>query len=104
VVGAARNGEQLPRLGMVLEEDELPFNGNCPVFTRIRTFVTGRWRMSYWLEDQFGELYDRENDPDEIYNLWNDPAAAEDKAELLELMMRERIALEDMAPRAIYNA
>jgi arylsulfatase A-like enzyme len=104
VVSAARSGEELPRLGMVLEEDELPFNGNCPQFTRTRTFVTGRWRLTYWLEDQFGELYDRDEDPEEINNLWNDPGAAANKAEMLELMMRERIALEDMAPRAIYNA
>jgi arylsulfatase A-like enzyme len=104
VVAAARSGEDLPRLGMVLEEDELPYNGNCPQFTRTRSFVTGRWRLTYWLEDQFGELYDRNEDPEEINNLWNNPAAAGDKAEILEMMMRERIALEDMSPRAIYCA
>jgi arylsulfatase A-like enzyme len=104
VASAARSGAPLPRLGMVLEEDELPFNGNCAEFTRTRTFVTGRWRLTYWLEAQFGELYDRDNDPEEINNLWNDPGAAADKAALLEMMMRERIALEDMSPRATYCA
>ena len=34
----------------------------------------------------------------------NDPGAAADKAALLEMMMRERIALEDMSPRATYCA
>ncbi len=104
MVSATRSGEQLQRLGVVQEEDELPFNGNCPQFTRTRTFVTGRWRLTNWLEDQFGELYDRDEDPEETNNLWNNPGAAADKAELPELMMRERIALEDMAPRAIHNA
>jgi arylsulfatase A-like enzyme len=104
VVTAAGAGEALPRLGMVVEEDELPMNANCGHFMRTRTFVTGRWRMTYWLEEEFGELYDRENDPLELHNLWNEPAARADKAVLIEMMMRERISLEEMAPRASYCA
>ncbi len=104
VVSAATAGEGLPRLGMVIEEDELPMNANCGRFTRTRSFVTGRWRLTYWLEEQFGELYDRENDPLELHNLWNEPAAQADRAVLIEMMMRERISLEEMAPRAPYCA
>ncbi|MDA0241159.1 MAG: sulfatase-like hydrolase/transferase, partial [Proteobacteria bacterium] len=104
VVSAERKGTPPPRLGMMIEEDEIPLNANSGVFTRTRTFVTGRWRLTYWMEEQFGELYDRDNDPLELVNLWNDPSAKADKALLLEMMMRERIALDDMAPKAVLGA
>ena len=58
--------------------------------------------MTYWLEDNFGELYNRDDDPEEIHNLWDDPGAAKQKAELMEQWMLERIALEDIAPRPIF--
>jgi len=92
------------RLGMVIEEDELPFNANCDHFLRTRSFISGPWRMTYWLEDAFGELYNRMEDPEELHNLWNDAGITEKKAELLEMWMLERIALEDIAPRAKYCA
>jgi arylsulfatase A-like enzyme len=104
VISCFNKNEQPNRLGMVIEEDELPFNANCDVFMRTRSFVSGEWRMTYWLEDKFGELYNRAEDPDEIHNLWDDPGIAKQKAELIEMWMLERMALEDMAPRSIYCA
>lgn len=96
--------EPVNRTGLVIEEDEIDYNGNCGKYTRTRTFVTGRWRMTLWLEDNFGELYDRDNDPHEINNLWHDPSAAEDKAELLELMLMERLKLDELSPRPKFAA
>jgi len=104
LVSCFNNDKKPDRLGMVVEEDELPFNANCDVFMRTRSFVTGKWRMTYWLEDEFGELYDRDEDPHEIHNLWDDPGISKQKAELIEMWMLERMALEDMAPRSIYCA
>ncbi len=104
VVDAALNGKKLPRLGMLIEEDEIPFNANCGHYLRTRTFVTERWRLTYWLEHEFGELYDHHNDPFELNNLWKDPSAGADKSLLLEMMMRERFSLDEMAPKAEYCA
>ena len=81
---------------------------SCPLtreqMLRTRSFVTGPWRISYWLEDNFGELYNRNDDPDEINNLWDDPTVKKEKADLIEMWMLERMALEDIAPRSIYCA
>lgn len=104
VISCLKNDDQPDRLGMVIEEDELPFNANCDVFMRTRSFVTGKWRMTYWLEDKFGELYNRSEDPNEIHNLWDDPGTQKQKAQLIEMWMLERMALEDIAPRSIYCA
>jgi arylsulfatase A-like enzyme len=104
VIACLNASKEPNRLGMVIEEDELPFNAGTDVFMRTRSFVTGPWRMTYWLEDNFGELYNRDEDPGEIRNLWDDPAVINQKAELMEMWMLERMALEDMAPRSIYCA
>ena len=108
VVSAAKNGQDLPRLGMIVEEDELPENAKCGNFMRTRTFVTGRWRMTMWLDqitgEHTGELYDRDQDPHELRNLWNDPSASSDKAEVMEMMMRERLRQEELAPMPTYVA
>ena len=104
VIGHLNRDTSPNRFGMVLEEDEIPFNANCGHFLRTRSFVTGTWRMTYWLEDNFGELYNRDDDPEEVHNLWDDPGTAKQKAELMEQWMLERIALEDIAPRPIFCA
>lgn len=86
MVTVARAGRELPRQGLVIEADELPENTRVEPFFRVRGFVTGRWRMTLWLEDEFGELYDRENDPLELHNLWNDASAKADKARIMEII------------------
>jgi len=39
--------------------------------------------MTYWLEDNFGELYNRDDDPEEIHNLWDDPSHKAIREQLL---------------------
>ena len=37
----------------------------------VRTLTTKDWKLTYYLNQPLGELYDRKNDPDEMVNLWN---------------------------------
>lgn len=82
---------------MLIEEDQVDVAANCGAYTRTRSIVTGRWRMTLWLEQAFGELYDCQNDPDEIVNLWNNAGARAEKANLTALMLDERLKLDDVS-------
>ena len=92
------------RDAILVEEDDLPVNSNVDRYLRLRTLVTGRWRLTFWEGDPLGELFDREEDPLEVRNLWNDPAAQGIKAELLERMLRETLHHQNMSPKAAWCA
>ncbi|MCB1395204.1 MAG: sulfatase-like hydrolase/transferase [Rhodobacteraceae bacterium] len=92
------------RKGILVEEDELGAHLAAPQGTRTRSFVTDRWRLTLYDGFEGGDLYDRRTDPLELRNLWDDPAHAADKARLIEAMLRERIRLDDRAPRSVHIA
>ena len=60
--------------------------------------MTKRWRMTLYDRTEWGELYDLENDPSELVNLWDDPDAGAAKAECLERLARQQMALVDRSP------
>ncbi|MFP4249290.1 MAG: sulfatase [Armatimonadota bacterium] len=49
--------------------------------------TTDRYKYAYHGTGHIGELYDLQEDPDEMHNLWYDPGYAEVKRELSELML-----------------
>jgi arylsulfatase A-like enzyme len=49
-----------------------------------KTFFCGRWTLAVYHDRDYGELYDNAADPDHHNNLWDDPAHAPVKAELLQ--------------------
>ena len=51
--------------------------------------------MTHYESSDWGELYDLRDDPQERDNLWNDAAAAADKALLHEQMVRQLLILRD---------
>ena len=66
---------------------------------RTRTLVTERHRLSVYQGIAWGELYDLADDPFEVHNLWDAPAAAAVRAELTERLAREMLATADPLPR-----
>lgn len=54
-----------------------------PDLPHLRTYVDSRYKLTLWRDQPFGELFDLQQDPDELNNLWAEPAAQDLKARLL---------------------
>jgi arylsulfatase A-like enzyme len=70
------------------EEDEnrdhiICENRHDPDTVNLKTFVDKRYKITVYYNQPYGELYDLENDPGEINNLWDNSDYAELKSELL---------------------
>ena len=72
--------------------------------TSVRSIVYQNWRLSVFEGSTLGELYDLENDPDELNNLWNDTSSERKKNEMLEMMLQRIIALRDKSVLATNQA
>ncbi len=102
IISKAYENKKVDRSGIIIEADELPENVDTEEFFRVRTYVDERWRLTLWVDQDFGELYDRNNDPLELNNLWNDKSFGEDKANLIEAMLKQQYKYSDLMPRPVY--
>jgi arylsulfatase len=48
-------------------------------------------KLVHFLDEPFGQLFDLVNDPQEVHNLWHDPAYTEKQGELLDVLREWRI-------------
>jgi arylsulfatase A-like enzyme len=69
---------------------------------RLKTVITANRKLTYYHDRAFGELYDLEQDPGEIYNRWADPAYAHDRQALTALILDHMEPLEPRVTRACY--
>ena len=88
------NGQPLPcvaegaarpeRHGVLLEDEvqRVLFGFDTP--PRLRTLVTARWRLTVYANATWGELYDLQDDPHELVNLWEDAGHRAIRGELIE--------------------
>lgn len=66
---------------------------------RTRTLVTDRHRLSVYQGVEWGELYDLREDPHELRNLWDSPAATGLRAELSARLAQAMMDAADPLPR-----
>lgn len=85
------SGAGAPRPSVALVENDDDF-----IALRMRSLITPQWRLTYYLNQAWGELIDREQDPWEMRNLWHDPAHAAVKQQLLARLLQEVTASVDM--------
>ncbi|MEM9602877.1 MAG: sulfatase-like hydrolase/transferase [Pseudomonadota bacterium] len=93
-----------PPEAIIVEEDSQRVMTGFDRPQRVRTVVTERHRMSLREGEDWDELYDLVDDPDEIHNRFDDPAAASVRHALTEAMLRRTIELQDRSPLPAYRA
>ena len=57
---------------------------------KVKMLVTEDWKLLHYGSSPYGELYDVRNDPEDLNNLWEDPAYAEVKQQLIERFCWQR--------------
>ena len=58
-------------------------NRHEPTTIHVKTYVNERYKVTVYYDQDYGELFDLQEDPQEINNLWNSPEHAELKADLV---------------------
>jgi arylsulfatase A-like enzyme len=71
---------------------------------RLRTLITERYKITAYPGQEYGELFDLQQDPDELNNLWSDPAAQTLKKDLLILLLERLIVTDNRLPRRASHA
>ncbi|MGA9966976.1 MAG: sulfatase-like hydrolase/transferase, partial [Terriglobales bacterium] len=94
----------IARDSMVIEDDQQRAVFGLPSGSRMRTIVTQRWRMTIAQDDPYGELYDLQNDPNEMDNLFEDTAHRGVRAELMEKLAYRQMELTDRSPLPVGRA
>jgi arylsulfatase len=79
-----------------LREAALTENDDDFVPMRARTLTTAEWKLTVYATRSYGELYDRQNDPAEMVNLWGHPDYAQIKQELIHRLLNETLCSIDM--------
>jgi len=67
---------------------------------RVRALVTENWRYTMYLDQDWGELYDLKNDPDETVNLWDSEEHQHMRAYFAERLNHHLTKQMDNSPRA----
>lgn len=83
------------RDAILVEEDE-PFDlarTGSPL--RMRTLIGSRGRLSVYAGTDRGELFDFQEDPDELRNRWSDPQARALRSDLTEQLVRAMLSADD---------
>lgn len=86
------------RDSMVIEDDQQRSVMGYKRPARLRTIVTRTHRMTIARDDAWGELYDLQNDPHEMDNLFEDPRHRGVRATLMERLAYRQMELGDRSP------
>ena len=87
-------GREKGTSGMALVEDDQDALG-----FRIRTLATERYRLTAYSGQTYGELFDLQEDPAEVHNLWDDPDSKGIRDELRIAMLDKIMSTEYALPR-----
>ena len=67
-----------------------------PTTIHVKTYIDERYKLTVYCNRDYGEIFDLQEDPGEVRNLWNDPASAELKHELTRKLLDAELEKESM--------
>ena len=74
----------------------------CPeARSRLRSLVTERYKLNYYAGENYGQIFDLQEDPREQNDLWNAPGAREIRDDLMAQLADEVIITEPWLPRRL---
>ena len=83
VLPALEGGKWTGREHVFAEQTRDGIYTDGPFMTMVRGH---KWKLVHFLDAPYGQLFDLQNDPDEMINLWDDPSATARKEELLAVL------------------
>jgi uncharacterized sulfatase len=75
-----------------------------PTLVHLRTYVDERYKITVYRDRDWGEMFDLEQDPREERNLWDNPACATLKCELLKRFVNAELKREPTRMKRIAHA
>lgn len=91
-------GNQMVRQGAFVDHDD-DASG-----LRLRTLVTERYRLTWYVGQQYGELFDLQEDPAEMWNLWNDDGRRSIRSDLVAQLLDEACQSDYSLPRMLTSS
>ncbi len=73
-----------------------------PLISRLRHLITENYKLTiYEGMENFGDIYDRKKDPEELHNLWYDKDFKEKRFELVNKLLQENLKAQSKYPKRI---
>ena len=79
-------------------------NNHQPWTVVLRTYVNERWKLTVYLNQPYGELFDLRDDPGEFHNRWDDPDYAAVKSDLLLKFLHAEMVREPIPMPRVHGA
>ncbi|MFN4282494.1 MAG: sulfatase [Alphaproteobacteria bacterium] len=102
-LASAAAGDAAAHDAMLIEEHQRRGYMGMDNNFRARSLITDRHRLTIYEGVTDGELYDLRDDPDELVNLWDAPAARALREDLMERLARKMMAMADSSPLATHH-
>jgi uncharacterized sulfatase len=79
-------------------------NNHQPNILNVKTYINKRYKISVYMNREYGEIFDLQEDPQETRNLWDVPEYQELKKDLLLKFMHAEMAKEPMHMPRVWGA
>ncbi|MGA1197780.1 MAG: sulfatase/phosphatase domain-containing protein, partial [Candidatus Latescibacterota bacterium] len=79
-------------------------NHHDPLTLHVKTYVEDRYKLTVYYGQDYGELFDLQEDPGEVNNLWNDAGSQNLKMELTRKLLHAEMYKESLPMPRVWGA